>query len=134
MLRCCSVNFDPLKKIVLPARGVLYRCLEFGICPNCGAKISRVIKQDAFYEVTVMQRSGVKALRELEKATRERERADAMLKQGSFSRQNFVYGTYRVTSKKDERGNRICVQQRRNFNNQAVDLNEVVTRYYSLYE
>ena len=134
MLRCCSVSFAAQTKIVLPARGFLYRCFEYGICPHCGASVSRVLKQDAAYDITVVQRSGAKAERELFKAKRERERADAMLKHGTFSNQHYCYGTYRVTGRKDERGNRICVQQRRNFNNQAVDLGEVETRYYSLYE
>lgn len=132
MLRCCSVNFEAQRKIVLPAKGWLYRCLEFGVCPHCGVKVSRLIRQDSSYEVTVVQRSGIKALRELQKAIKEREKADALLKFGTFSRQNYYYGSFRVTSRLDERGNKICIQRRVNFNGTAIDLNEVKTRYYSL--
>ena len=134
MLRCCSVNFAAQTKIVLPARGYLYRCLEYGVCPRCGATISRFIRQDSGYDISVVQRSGIKAQRELIKAKKERERADALLKQGTLSKQHYYYGTFRLTRRKDERGNRVYIQQQRNFNNQAVDLYEVKTKYYSLYE
>ena len=133
MLRCCCVNFSPEQKIVLPAKGYLYRCLEFGECPKCGAKISRFIRQDFSYNITVTQRSGIKAQRELSKAQNERRRADKLVKQGSSSSQHYRYGTFKKTTKKDLYGNPVYIAQSRNFNNQAVDMEEVVTKYYSLY-
>ena len=133
MLRCCSVNFLPETKFVLPAKGNLYRCFEYGVCPRCGTPVSRIIRQDARYNLTAFQRSGIKAVRELSKAKSERQRANNVLMTGSYSNQHYCYGTFRISRKKDHRGNTVYIQQKCNFNNQVLDLNEVETRYYSLF-
>ena len=49
-------------------------------------------------------------------------------KQGTKSNQNFYYGDYKITNKKDSQGNPIYLQLRRNFNNESTVLNEVETK------
>ena len=49
-------------------------------------------------------------------------------KQGSWTKQNIYYGDFRKTRKKDEFGNPIYLQLRRNFNNEAEIIGEVRTR------
>ena len=74
MLACCGKQFYAAEKVVLPKKGMLYRCLEYGHCPHCGNRVSRLIEQDTNYEIFVKERHGIKALRAFEKAKSQRKK------------------------------------------------------------
>lgn len=129
MLSCCGRQFYAAEKILLPARGKLYRCLEYGHCPNCATAVSRLIEQDKRYEIKAQDRRGKKADRAYEKAVIQRKRHLETVPQGTKSGENFFYGDFRKTSRLDENNQPIYVQLRRNFNNKAEVLGEVLTHY-----
>lgn len=129
MLSCCGQHFYAAEKIVLPKKDKLYRCLEYGHCPNCGIRVSRLIEQSVNYEVTVKERRGVKALRAYEKAQIQHERNMESVKNGTWNGENYYFGAYRKTSRFDSHNQPIYVQLRKNFNNKTELLGDVVTRY-----
>jgi hypothetical protein len=51
---------------------------------------------------------------------------------GTKTNQNFYFGDYKVTKKKDANGNPVYLQLRRNFNDEAEILGEVNTVVYKL--
>lgn len=130
MLTCCGKQFFAAEKIVLPKKDKIYRCLEYGHCPNCGTRVSRLVEQDKNYEITVKERHGIKALRAYEKAVALRNR---FLEQngihGSKTAENYFFGDFRKTKRKDEHNQFIYVQLRKNFNNKTEELGDVVTHY-----
>ncbi|MCR5261566.1 MAG: hypothetical protein K6C94_06970 [Candidatus Gastranaerophilales bacterium] len=133
MLLCCGRQFFAAEKVVLPKKDKLYRCLEFGFCPNCSTRVSRLIEQDKNYEITVKERRGIKALRAYEKAVAQRNR---FLKQtcltGSKTSENFYFGDFRKTKRLDENNQPIFLQLKKNFNNKTEVLGEVTTYYYKI--
>lgn len=132
MLSCCGRHFYAAEKILLPKKGKLYRCLEYGHCPNCGTRVSRLIEQTVNYEVTVKERRGIKALRAYEKAVSQRERYQKSCKTGSYNSENYYFGAFRKTSRLDSNNQPIYVQLRKNFNNKTEVLGDVVTHYSTL--
>jgi len=53
-------------------------------------------------------------------------------KQGTKSNQNYHYGDYRISKKKDMYGNPIYIQLKKDFNNETEILGEVETKIYKL--
>ncbi len=51
------------------------------------------------------------------------------LKQGSKTNQNWFYGDFKKSDKKDDRGNIILLQLKRNFNGEAIILGEAPVTY-----
>lgn len=129
MLSCCGRQFYAAEKILLPARGKLYRCLEYGHCPNCATAVSRLIEQDKNYDVTAKDRHGKKADRAYEKAVLQREKYLESVPKGTKTGENFYYGDFKKTNRLDENNQPIYVQLRRNFNNKTEILGDVVTHY-----
>ena len=74
LLLCCGRQFYAAEKIVLPKKDKLYRCLEYGHCPHCGARVSRLVEQDKNYEIFVKDRRGIKAFSAYQKAVNQRKR------------------------------------------------------------
>mgnify|MGYP006976110220 FL=1 len=130
MLACCGKQFYAAEKIVLPKKEMLYRCLEYGHCPHCGNRVSRLIEQDTNYEIFVKERHGIKALHAFEKAKSQRKRFLEKMGTGSKSNENYYFGDFRKTNRLDENNQPVYVQLRRNFNNKVENLGDVVT-YYS---
>lgn len=130
MLLCCGKQFFAAEKIILPKNDKLYRCLEFGFCPNCGTRVSRFIEQDKDYQVNVKERRGIKALRAYEKAVLQHNRfVKQTCKTGSKASENFYFGAFRKTKRFDEHNQPIYVQLKKNFNNKTENLGDVITHY-----
>jgi len=133
MLLCCGRQFFAAEKVILPKKDKLYRCLEFGFCPNCGTRVSRFIEQDKNYEVTIKERRGIKALRAYEKAVLQHNRFFGQSsKTGSKAAENFYFGDFRRTKRLDENNQPIYLQLKKNFNNKTEILGEVATYYYKI--
>ena len=132
MLSCCGRQFYAAEKILLPTRGKLYRCLEYGHCPNCSAAVSRLIEQDKNYDIQVKDRHGRKADSAYEKAIKQRKKYLATVPKGTKSGENFYYGDFKKTRRVDENNQPIYVQLRRNFNNKTEVLGDVVTHYQKI--
>lgn len=130
MLLCCGRQFYAAEKIMLPKRDKLYRCLEFGHCPNCGTRVSRLIEQDKNYEIFIKEKRGIKALRAFEKAVMQREKHLNANACGTKSNENYCYGCFKKTNRFDSHNQPIYLQLKKNFNNKAELMGEVVT-YYS---
>jgi len=128
VLVCCGLQFFAAEKIILPQKDMLYRCLEYGFCPNCGTKVARLIEQDYSYEIFIKESRGIKALRQFEKALKQREKMKSV-RQGSKIAENYYYGDFRKTRKKDSNNQPIYLQIRKNFNNKSEILGEIVTHY-----
>lgn len=127
MLKCCGVAFFAARKIVLPKKDKMYRCLEFGYCPNCGIPVSRLVEQDFDYGVFIKELRGIKALRSFEKALKIYE--NNKVKFGTKSNQNYYYGFYKKSALKDENNEPIYIEYRKNFNNVAEKIGIVKTNY-----
>ncbi len=130
MLSCCGRQFYAAEKIVLPKKTKLYRCLEYGHCPNCGTRVSRLIEQERDYEIFVKEKRGIKALRAFEKAVKQRKRYIESVGKGTKTQENYYYGAFKKTARFDSNNQPIYVQLRKNFNNKSEVLGDVVT-YYS---
>jgi len=128
VLVCCGLQFFAAKKIILPQRDMLYRCLEYGFCPSCGTDVARLIEQNHSYEIFVKEARGIKALRLFEKALKQREKMKLTF-QGTKIAENFYYGDFRKTRRKDANNQPIYLQIKKNFNNKSEILGEIVTHY-----
>ena len=123
MLFCCNCRFVGRYFHVLSNTRDFYRKIEFGICPKCGVYKFldyRVISGN----VKEKKLSGRKATLAFEKIIRKL----SLMKHGTKSNQNFYYGDFKATKRKDSFGNTIYMQLRKNFNNEEEILGEVVTR------
>lgn len=128
MLVCCGLQFFAAKKIILPQRDMLYRCLEYGFCPSCGTDVARLVEQNRSYEIFVKEARGIKAKRIFEKALIQNEKMKASF-QGSKIAENYYYGDFRKTRRKDANNQPIYLQIKKNFNNKSEILGEIVTHY-----
>ena len=100
-----------------------YRKIEFGICPKCG--VNRFCDyRIVFGKVTKKCYSGKSAYSMFEKILENL----SHIKSGSKSKQNYYYGDFKLTNKKDTFGNPIYLQLRKNFNNDIEVLGEVKTK------
>jgi prolyl oligopeptidase PreP (S9A serine peptidase family) len=130
MLSCCGKHFYAAEKIMLPLKnGMIYRCLEYGHCPNCYSPVSRLIEQNKKYDVFVKDRRGQKADSAYDKAIKQRKKFLEQVNFGSKSNQNFSYGDFKKTKRFDENNQPIYLQLRKNFNNHSEILGEVITHY-----
>lgn len=129
MLLCCGRQFYAAEKIILPKRDKIYRCLEYGHCPHCGSRVSRLIEQNKNYEIFIKEKRGIQALRAFEKAVMQREKYLKSVNFGTKSNENYYYGSFKKTRKFDDNNQPIYLQLRKNFNNKVEFLGEVVTHY-----
>ena len=123
MLVCCNRRFRGGYYRVLSNKPDFYRRIEFGICPHCGnyrLMDFRLINGKG----NIKTLSGKEAENTFEKIVKKYREE----KQGSKSNQNYHFGDFKKSRKKDEFGNPVYLQLRRNFNNEAEVLGEVKTR------
>lgn len=132
LLSCCGRQFYAAEKVVLPKKDKLYRCLEYGHCPHCGVRVSRLIEQDFNYEIYVKEKRGIKALRAFEKAVLQRKRYLETSGSGTKSGENYYFGAFKKTRRLDDNNQPIYVQLRKNFNNKSEVLGDVITYYSKL--
>lgn len=130
LLSCCGKQFYAAEKILLPKKDKLYRCLEFGHCPHCGTRVSRLIEQNFQYDIVVKERRGIKALHAYEKAKLQQKKYLELNPLGSKISENYYFGDFKKTKRLDSNNQPIYVQLRKNFNNKVEVLGDVVT-YYS---
>ncbi len=132
LLSCCGKQFYAAEKVVLPKQDKLYRCLEFGYCPNCGSRVSRFIEQDTDYEIYVREKRGIQALRAYEKAKCQRKRHLSAVGVGTKTGENYYFGVFKKTRRLDCHNQPVYIQVRKNFNNKTEVLGDVITYYSSL--
>ncbi len=123
MLFCCNAHFVSSFSYVLLNTNSTYRKIEFGVCPICGCFKFKDYIQSYNGNEKVKLLSG--------KAANDRlnywKKRLKNVKQGTKSRQNTYYGDFQKTNRKDENGNPIYLQLRKNFNNQSEVIGEVKT-------
>ena len=123
MLNCCNCDFRGSYCHVLCNRENFYRRIEYGICPKCN-----VVKFLDYRLVNGKEKikilSGVSAENTFNKIY-----TKIVTEQNcSKSNQNFYYGDFKSTGKKDLNGNPVYLQLRKNFNGEADILGEVKTK------
>lgn len=125
MLFCCNTHFMGYFSYVVFSSEFNYRRVEFGICPNCGAYKFRDYRQSFDGCEKVKDLSGKDAKTKL-KLWENRLKS---VKQGTLSKQNVYFGSFKSTKKKDANGNIIYYQTRKNLNNQSEVIGVVETKY-----
>lgn len=127
MLGCCNSLFNGSFSYVLFSSKDNYRRIEFGICPRCGCLKFKDYRY--FYDGTdkVRYLTGKAALQKLEYWRKK----VAQAKQGTRGNQNVYYGDFQKTSRRDENGNTIYLQLRKNFNDQSEVIGEIRTKVYN---
>lgn len=128
MLDCCNSYFKGYFSYVVICSSDLYHTIEFGRCPKCGVYIFKEFKQYTEGKETLRVFRDKAAKNNIDKWTLRLKTQ----KQGSFSNQNYYYGDFKKTGRKDSNGNPEYVQLRRNFNGQTEVLNKITTLYTSL--
>ena len=127
MLFCCNCHFYGRYFRVLSNTKDFYRKIEFGICPKCGTN------RFSDYRITlgkIKQKilSGKNALCAFENTLKKL----SQIKTGTKSKQNFYYGDFKKTNKKDGHGNPVYLQLKRNFNNDTEILGEIKTKVFNI--
>lgn len=123
MLECCNLRFGgEFSRVLINSRD-FYRKIEYGICPNCGCSKYRELRQVNGGAIREKLLSGKEALHRFEKISEQLSK----LKRGNFVNQNFYYGDFKKTRRKDEFGNPVYLQLRKNFNNTVEILGEIRT-------
>lgn len=131
MLSCCAKNFTASYRFaVFPKEGELFKKIEFSYCPHCDNAVYKEIITLPNGEINeTPQQKGIKAEEEFAKAKFNRLNFLERLKQGSKANQNWFYGDCKKSNKKDERGNPVWLQLKRNFNGEAKVLGEAPVVY-----
>ena len=127
MLFCCNCRFSGRYFRVLSNTKDFYRKIEFGICPKCGVNRFldyRIVEGSVKQKILTGRAAFLAFERILEKLS--------FMKHGTKSNQNFYYGDYKISRKKDVCGNPIYIQLKRNFNNETESLGEVNTRIFNI--
>ena len=127
MLDCCNINYNGSFSYVLFSSKDYYRRIEFGICPVCGcAKFSDC---QYFFDGTdkVRRLKGKNAFNKYEFWRKKL----LNTKHGFRSNQNVYYGDFKKTPRKDENGQPIYLQLRKNFNDQTEVIGEIRTKVYN---
>lgn len=127
MLLCCNRRFRGGYYRVLSNRQDFYRRIEFGICPECGNYrfLDLRILEGKLREKYLSGKAAEQAFEKVIKKLRNE-------KQGTLSNQNFYFGDFKISRKKDADGNPIFIQLKRNFNNEIQVLGEVDTVVYKI--
>ena len=123
MLECCNRRFGGTFSRVLVNNADFYRKIEYGFCPECGCEKLRELRQVNGGSVREKLLSGKEAKRRYQKILDKLEK----IKHGNFVNQNFYYGDFKKTRRKDKFGNPIYLQLRKNFNNDVEVLGEIRT-------
>lgn len=128
LLDCCNAYFESYFSYVLTCTSTLYRKIIFGRCPNCGNYVFKEYRQfeNGLEDLKVLR--GKAAQDRINRWTQKLKNQ----KSGSLSNQNYYYGDFKKTGRKDSNGNPIYVQLRRNFNGQSEILNTITTKHISL--
>lgn len=129
MLLCCNAHFMGSFSYVFFSRKYSYRRIEFGVCPNCGVFKFRDYKLDFTGKEIIKDLTGKEAQTKL---NHWRKKINSNI-QGTKSKQNTYYGDFQKTNRKDENGNPIYLQLRKNFNNESEVLGEVKTTISTIY-
>ncbi len=130
MLFCCAKNFTASYKFHVYPNENLSKKIEFSYCPHCdNAVYKEIITYPNGTIKETQQQKGIKAEESFAKAKFNRLNFLERLKQGSKANQNWFYGDFKRTAKKDERGNNVLLQLKRNFNGQAIILGEAPVTY-----
>lgn len=122
MLYCCNRAFQPLYNFYAYQEGAIYKKVEFHHCPNCKQAVYRekVLRYDNALIYNTF--SGQKAEKMFKRAYSNRLTFFEKLKQGSRQNQNWYYGDFKRTNKKDKNGNIVELQIKKNFNNETVGI------------
>lgn len=130
MLFCCNTHFVSSFSYVIFNTKYNYRRIEFGICPYCGAFKFRDYKQDYNGNEIIKDLTGKDAQTKL---SQWRKKINSFRQQGTQSKQNAYYGDFRRTNRRDENGNPVYLQLRKNFNNQSEVIGEIRTLKTNLF-
>lgn len=118
--------FIPEYSYILSTFSPFYRRIEFGTCPVCSTKHFRDYIQFIDGDERIKDLSG-KSAQETYLKWKKRINEQAFC---TFPNQNFYYGDFKKTKRKDSNGLPIYLQLRKNFNNQFEILNFVETKVY----
>lgn len=131
MLFCCSRELKPLNVFYAACENCIYKKIEYRICPHCKTPIYKeTIKRFNNTETTPKTLKGEKAVKAFKRALLNRLTFFEKLKQGSRQNQNWYYGDFKRTNKKDKNGNFVELQIKKNFNNETVAiLGEAIINY-----
>lgn len=120
MLYCCNKAFQPLYNFYAYEEGAIYKKVEFHHCPNCGTAVYRekILRYDNKTIFNTLK--GPKAVKEFNRAFSNRIIFKEKIKQGTKSKNNWFYGSCKASKVKDEKGNVIQLNIKKNFNDETV--------------
>lgn len=122
MLVCCQEIFVPSESYVCGKKAI-----EYGLCPICKKPVLRMFIN--YKQRKILTFKKYRALQELKKFLKKINSSIFNIKYGYAENENFYYGDYKKTRKKDGKGNPIYLQLRKNFNGKTEILGEVETAY-----
>lgn len=127
MLTCCNQYFYGTYAKIVADNSFYYRRIEYGICPHCGCVIFIDYIQRFDGEEIIKQYQGERAVCKIKKWQQ------SLINNfiGTKGNQNVYYGDFKRTNRKDENGNPIYYQLRKNFNNQSEIIGEIKTVVYT---
>lgn len=118
MLNCCNHSFKASFKFYAAPANKKYklRKILFSFCPHCNSAVYKEILSDYEGNYThTQQLRGAKALEAYQKACFSRLVFFEKVPFGTKTNANWYYGDFLKTHKKDEKGNPVYMQLRRNF-------------------
>lgn len=126
MIECCRRYFVGSFSYVLFSSEYYYRHIEFGICSNPNCLKPKFKDFTISYDGKEHQKvyTGKKAFEKFEYWRKKL----AKIRQGSKENQNVYYGDFQKTNRKDDNGNCIYLQLRKNFNDQSEVIGEIKTK------
>lgn len=124
MLFCsnCSKHYTALHSFFVEDKDYLSKKIEFRRCPQCGTPLYKetvITFKNA--KITKDEIRGERAVKLFQRAYFNRLVFLEKLAMGSKANQNWFFGDFEKTNKKDEKGNFLFRQLKRNFNNQIVE-------------
>lgn len=125
MFFCCNTYFKSVFSYVLKNNNESYRRIEYGICPKCAVEKFRDFQQhNGKNKVRILKGTAAKT-----KFEQWEKRLKAQ-KHGAKSNQNFYYGDFKKTSKKDDKGKPVLIQIRKNFNGEYEEIQTSPLKVY----
>lgn len=128
MIECCNRFYNGSFSYVLFSSEYFYRHIEFGICSNPACLTPKFKDFKILYNGKEISKiyTGKKAFEKFEQWKKYLTR----INNGTKGNQNVYYGDFQKTNKKDDNGNSIYLQLRKNFNEQSEVIGEIQTLVY----
>ena len=125
----CKKHYTASQSFFIEPSNFKFKKIHFLKCPRCQEKIYKEITVSFKDEIAYRIHFGKKAEKLFNRALFNRLVFLEKISQGTKSNQNWYYGDFEKTNKKDEKGNPIYLQLKKNFNGQITVLGAAPIKY-----